>query len=249
MIATYRMIDGQQVSVEFGAMIPTEVASEFVLKTTVGGSRIQFSVDASHREYAFEVAADQRITKNFETTSRYGFRDGTLWAGSGDLLDEQEGVEYWESDGAGRARRQRFHLAAWEGKEYSVHTFRYGGDVEAVTALLSMLEFEEHGDGISCPVPPGVETVTPASIRFRQPGVGIVDVKRVRDVDRIRMPKVAGQRVAGGELFVGSNHGGHDYYVLHGQNMLAYFYPQLDDEEILADWVSEFSIGLASSAN
>jgi len=103
---TRRLVDGKSIRVEAPGVSPSLVASEVMLRHALGRSRIQFSLDAAHKGFAQDVATNPEITRNLRVLNEFGYRDGILWAGTGDLLVEQPGIEYWEDDGTGRARRQ-----------------------------------------------------------------------------------------------------------------------------------------------
>lgn len=150
-------------------------------------------------------------------------------------------------------------IGCWEGREYSVHAVIFGGETEPgvvateatasdlanVVWLFDQFVFTEHPTGVRMHARGrNAKRITSASALVEVPNVGVLDIREATPGALRDMPRFAGTRVRGGELFSdfdeeGDCHGGGHRFLLLNDRVITWV--------LMGDDVPSGSIGRLAS--
>ena len=178
------------------------------------------------RERAEQSVRSPDIFEDFKFLETFEVDGGTLRLGIGHRVVGEEGAEYWERGPDGVLREVPTHVVIWEGSNYSLESFRDGGEGHDLLTILSAFRLSELPDGLLCePVDSvQVDLLEGPTIIQEIEGVALLDINQ--RTDRIgSYPLHRGTQVTGGELFVAAP-GEHDmYFVLVSQSAITSIIP------------------------
>jgi hypothetical protein len=200
--AKHLSLDGSEITVRASLAEDLDTQASSIAVFSVDGVAREFT--ASHRGFGADVAADLGL----ELDEAYSFQGGTLRVGWT--------IQTWpERDDSGQHITSLLRLGVWEGQRYSVHSHVYGRESSDVVDLFSRFQITEMPHGIRLePLSSVAAHANEPSILKELPSIGLLDVAALTTTETRRLPKWAGTKVSGGELFTDKMRGRDRYYVL-----------------------------------
>jgi hypothetical protein len=193
---------------------------------------------ASRPGLAGSLAESPEVSTGMRFEEEYVLDGATVRLGWGEQRVGADGNSSMEEGPDGRLRRARIHMAIWTGRSYELHILRYSGGSEVLLAMLGQLAITETETGIVCAPKDRASTafVEGPSVIIDVPGFGLLEAFQLTSPQAKGLPRYAGSRVAGGELFVRDQGTPKRHFVMASDSALTYVVPDhgVSDETLQA---------------
>lgn len=173
-------------------------------------------VDDDRQEFVtgnrrFARWAAERVA-GLELDLRYSFRRGRLLAGSA------------------RARGvpdQRHSALVWIGRRWSLYMFHPNAAPATLIEMLSLVDLAEEGRGLALVAPQrDLQWEAPAQLTKVVPRLGLLDVAPMHDRVRRQLPRWAGTKARGGDLYVDRSNRDQTVYTIANPSSATRLLPQ-----------------------